>query len=173
MAALPAIFAASAVLGGIGAIQQGRQANAAAQSDANMAEYNAKMAEIQAGQTYAAAGVKEEQIRRQGRAAIGQQLASSAQAGAGLNADLLRESVYGIEDDAMAIRYDADLKAAGLRDTAAIQRSGAQVARDRGRKAVASSYLNAASSMLNAGTGYYGMQSKISAAKAGVSGKVT
>ena len=163
---------ASGVLGGIGAIQQGRQATAAAQSEANMAEYNAKMAEIQTGQTYAAAGVKEEQIRRQGRAAIGQQLASSAQAGAGLNADLLRESIYGIEDDAMAIRYDADLKAAGLRDAAAIQRSGAQVSRDRGRRAVTASYLNAASSMLGAGTSYYGTAAKINAAKTGVSGRV-
>lgn len=164
---------ASGVLGGIGAIQQGRQANAAAQSDANMAEYNAKMAEIQTGQAYAAAGVKEDQIRRQGRAAIGQQLAASAQAGAGLNADLLRESVYGIEDDAMAIRYDADLKAQGLKDTAFLQRSAASVARDRGKRAVTASYLNAASSMLGAGTSYYGTTAKINAAKSGVSGRAS
>ena len=57
MAALPMVLAvASAGIGAIGAIQQGRQASAAAQSEANMAEYNANMADIQAKQTYSAAG---------------------------------------------------------------------------------------------------------------------
>lgn len=162
---------ASGALGVVGAIQQGQQAKAAAQSEANMAEYNAKVAEIQARQAYAAAGVQEDEIRRRGRVALGNQIAASAEAGAGLNGDLLRESVYGIEADSMAIRYEGDLKAQGLKDTAALQRSAAVVARDRGSRAVTASYLNAGSSVLNAATSYYGTTSKIAAARAGVSGK--
>ena len=161
-------MAASAAISAIGAIQQGKQANAAAQSEANMAEYNAKMSEIQANQAYAAAGVQEDETRRRGRVAIGSQLASSAEAGAGLNGDLLRESVFGIESDSMAIRYEGDLKAQGLKDTAALQKSSAAVARDRGSRAITASYLNAGSSLLNAGTSYYGATTKIAAA-----GKVT
>ncbi len=145
----------SGILGFFSAIQQGRQANAAAQSEANMAEYNAKMAEIQARQTYAAAGVQEEEARRRGRAAVGLQLAASAEAGAGLNSDLLRESIYGIEGDAMAIRYDSELKAQGLRDTSALQRSAAVVARDRGKQAKTASYLNAAAALAKTGEQAY------------------
>lgn len=147
-----------------GSIQQGRQANAAAKSEANMAEYNAKMSEIQARQANAAAGVQEEDTRRRGRAIIGMQLASSAEAGAGLNGDLLRESVFGIEADSMAIRYEGDLKAQGLTDSAALQRSAAVVARDRGKQAVTGSYLNAAGSIANAGATYTGNQARIKAA---------
>jgi hypothetical protein len=145
----------SAALGAMGAIQQGEQANAAAQSEANMAEYNAKMNEIQARQAYAGAGRQEEEQRRRARAQIGQSLAASAEAGAGLNGDVLRTSVFDAESDALAIRYEGDLKAQGLKDSAALQKSAAVVARDRGKQAVKASYLNAASSVLNAGSGYY------------------
>jgi hypothetical protein len=158
------LLIASAVLGSVSAIRQGQQANAAAKSEANMAEYNAKMSEIQARQSYAAAGVQEDETRRRGRIAIGNQLASSAEAGAGLNGDLLRESVYGIESDSMAIRYEGDLKAQGLKDNAALQRSAAVVARDRGKQAVTGSYLNAASSIVNAGTSYYTAGSRVASA---------
>jgi hypothetical protein len=158
------LLIASAVLGAVSSIKQGQQADAAAKSEANMADYNAKMAEIQSRQAYAAAGVQEDETRRRGRIAVGNQLASSAEAGAGLNGDLLRESVYGIEADSMAIRYEGDLKAQGLKDTAALQRSAAVVARDRGKQAKTASYLNAASSIANAGNSYYSNQSRISAA---------
>lgn len=154
-AGIAGLSLASGALGVVGAIQQGQQASAAAKSEANMAEYNSKMAEIQARQAYAAAGVQEDEIRRRGRVALGNQIASSAEAGAGLNGDLLRESVYGIEADSMAIRYEGDLKAQGLKDTAALQASSAAVARDRGKRAVTASYLNAGSSVLNASTNYF------------------
>lgn len=163
-AGIAGLSLASGALGVVGAIQQGKQANAAAQSEANMAEYNSKMAEIQARQAYAAAGVQEDEIRRRGRVALGNQLASSAEAGAGLNGDLLRESVFGIESDAMAIRYEGDLKAQGLKDNAALQSSAAAVARDRGKRAVTASYLNAGASVLNSATSYYGATSKIASA---------
>ena len=91
VAGIAGLSIASGALGVVGAIQSGKQASAAAQSEANMADYNSKMSEIQARQAYAAAGVQEDETRRKGRAAVGMQLASSAEAGAGLNGDLLRE----------------------------------------------------------------------------------
>ena len=146
----------SAVFGAAGSIQQGRQANAAAQSQANMDEYNAKMSDIKATQVNAAAGRQEDQQRKQARAAIGMQLASSAEAGAGLNGDLLRQSVFDSESDTQAIRYEGQLKAQGLTDEATLARSAAVVNRDKGRQAINGSYLNAASSLLNAGAKSYG-----------------
>lgn len=145
----------SAVVGGVGSIQQGRQASAAAKSEANMADYNAKMADIQAKQAYSSAGEQEDLQRKRARAAVGKQLASSAEAGAGLNADLLRQSIYDSETDAMSIRYEGALKAQGMTDAAAMQRSKAVVARDRASSALTGGYLNAAGSILNAGTSYY------------------
>ena len=52
---------ASAAIGGIGAVQKGRQASAAAKSQANMDEYNATMAEFQARQANASAGRQEDE----------------------------------------------------------------------------------------------------------------
>ena len=153
--AAPYMAAGGAILGGISAIQGGRQASAAAQSEANMTEYNAKMADIQAKQAYSAAGQQEDLQRKRARAAIGNQIASSAEAGAGLNGDLLRQSIYDSETDALSIRYDGALKAQWLTDSASMQRSNAVVARDRASQATTGSYLNAAGSILNAGTSYY------------------
>ena len=158
-------FVGAAVVTAAGQIQSGRQANAAAQSEANMAEYNAKMADIQANQAYAAAGVQEEDLRKRARAAVGLQLAASAEAGAGLDANLLNESLMNVEEDSMAIRYEGNLKAQGLNDTALLQRSSAVVSRDRGRQAVSASYLSASSSLLSGAGQGYGNQARIAAAK--------
>ena len=153
--ALPFIAAASAAIGAVGAIQQGRQASAAAKSQANMDEYNATMAGFQATQANAAAGRQEDEQRQRARQTIGAQLAASAQAGAGLNTDLLRQSVYNMDADSSAIRYEGALKAQGLTDTASMARSSAAVNRDRARSATTAGYLNAAGSVLNAGMSYY------------------
>lgn len=151
----------SAVLGADSAISQGKQASAAAQSEANMAEYNAKMADIQAQQAYASAGTEEDLQRKRARAAVGNQIAASAEAGGGLNGDSLRQSLNDAETDALAIRYQGGLKAQGFTDQAAVSRSGAVVARDRASQARTGGYLNAAGSLLNAGTSYYKMSKGI------------
>lgn len=145
----------SAVLSGAGAIQQGRQADAAGQSQQNMAEYNAKKDEIRARQVNAGAGRQEDEQRRDMRERIGLQLASSAEAGAGLNGDLLRQSIFDGESDTQAIRYEGALKAQGLTDDAAMARASGAMARENGRQARSASYLNAATSLMNAGATYY------------------
>lgn len=145
----------SAVLGAAGQVQQGRQADAAGQSQQNMAEYNAKMDEVRARQVNAGAGRQEDEQRRKMRQVVGTQLASSAEAGAGLNGDLLRQSIFDGESDTQAIRYEGALKAQGLTSDAAMSRASGEMARENGRQARNASYLNAATSLMNAGSSYY------------------
>lgn len=165
MAAIPLAYlvAGSAAMSAVSAISSSRQQSAAAQSEANMAEYNAQMADIQAKQTYAMAGEQEDLQRKRARAAMGTSLAASAEAGGGLNSDSLRQSLYDAETDALAIRYDGALKANGYTSTAGLQRSSAVVSRDRASRAKTAGYLNAAGSVLNAGTSYYAATSKLNA----------
>lgn len=140
-----AIVAAS--IAAVGAISQGQQAKAAAQSESNAAEYNAKLADIRRRQTYAAASTQEDEQRRRARAAIGTQLATSAEAGAGLNEDLLRQSIYASEEDTAAIRYESALKAQGFESESALQRSAAFDARQQGKAAQRAGYLKAAGTL--------------------------
>lgn len=146
----------AAVVTALGAVQAGRQADAAAQSQANMDDYNAKMSDIKAKQANAAAGRQEDEQRKKARQAIGMQLASSAEAGAGLNGDLLRQSIFDSESDTQAIRYEGALKAQGLTDDAAIARSSAVINRDKGKQAINGSYLNAAGALMGGAAKAYG-----------------
>lgn len=147
------VFVGAAVVTAIGAVAQGRQQQAAAQSEANMQDYNAKVSEIQARQAQAAASNQQDEQRKRARQQIGLQLASSAEAGAGLNPDLLRQSIFDTEADTQAIRYEGNLRAQGLNEQADIGRSGAAASRSQGKAAVQGSYLSAAGSLLS---GYAG-----------------
>jgi hypothetical protein len=158
--ALAYAAAASAVIGVIGSIQQGNQAEAAAESQANMDEYNAKKADQQAEHANRMAGIKEDDQRRRLRAAVGNQIASSAEAGAGLNSDLIRQSLYDGEMDTAAIRYEGALQADGYSSSAAMSRSNAEISRRQGKSAVTASYLNAAGSLVGAASSYYGSKIK-------------
>ena len=157
MAAIPLIplLIASTAISAVGAIAQGQQAKSAAQAEANAADYNAKVGRARAIQANLTAGQQEDLQRQKARAAIGEQVASSASAGAGLNSDLLRQSIFNSESDALAIRYDGNLKAAGLNDQAALDTVSASNSRSRGSAAATGSYINAAGSLLNGATSYY------------------
>lgn len=152
--ALP-ILIASTAMSAVGAIQQGEAANDAAKANAQAMEYNAASDRARAVQASAMAGIKEDEQRRVGRSVVGEQLASSASAGAGLNSDLLRQSIFNVESDAGAIRYDGALKSAGLNDQAAMGMFEASNTRKKGESAQTAGYLNAAGSLLNAGTSYF------------------
>jgi hypothetical protein len=146
---------ASTAMSAIGSIQQGQTAKAAAYSQANAMEYNASADRARAVQTRQMAGVSEDAQRRNARATIGKQIAASSAAGAGLNSDLLRESIYNMEADTQSIRYEGELKAAGLNDQAAISMANASTTRSQGRAAETAGYMNAAGTLLNSGTSYY------------------
>ncbi len=141
-AAVPFMLGSAAV-GAIGSIQAGRQANAAAQSEALRMEQ-------QAGVTITDGMAQDEQQRRQARLMIGQQLAAGAEAGGGLNAEQLRQSVFDAELDSASIRYGVMSRASGLRDQARITRM-------QGKQAQRAGYLSAVGTLLQAGAMAYGM----------------
>lgn len=145
----------SGIITAIGAIQSGNQAKYAADSQANAMEYNAKVDEARARNASFVAGVTEDRQRQQARAVIGEQLATSAGAGAGLNVDLLRQSIFNQDSDTADIRYDGQLKAAGLNDQALLTRMNAQTTRVQGKSARTAGYMNAASSLLKSAEGAY------------------
>lgn len=149
------LMIASALFSAVGQIQQGRQADAAGKSEQNMQEFNAKMSEVRARQVNAAAGRQEDEQRRNMRSTIGLQLASSAEAGAGLNGDLLRQSIFDGESDTQAIRYEGALKSQGLAADAAMARAAGKMAREKGKQARNASYLNAATTLASAGKTYF------------------
>jgi len=157
--ALPLLIASTA-MSAVGAIQQGQAQKQAADASAQAMEYNAAVDRARAVQASSMASIKEDDQRRQGRAVIGAQLASSASAGAGMDSNLLRESIFNVESDAGAIRYEGQLKAAGLNDQAGMSMVSAQNERNRGKSAQTASYLNAAGSLLNGGNAYYAGKAK-------------
>lgn len=147
------LLAASAAVGAVGSIRSGNMQQAAADAEAQRMNAAADV-------TLRDATAQDEQFRMDARRRIGLQLAASAEAGAGLNADSLRESIYGVEMDSAAIRYGAMSRDQALRDQAGITRW-------QGRNAKTAGYLNAAASVLNAGSSYYGGRARIDAAKKG------
>ena len=155
MAAAPMMMIAAATVQAVGAIRQGNQAQAAADSEAAAMEYNAASARARAEQASRMAGIQEDEQRRKARSVIGMQLAGSAESGTGINGDLLRQSIFNMETDTGSIRYEGQLKAAGLNDQAALDMVSADNARIQGRQAMQAGYLNAAGSLLNAGSSYY------------------
>lgn len=152
---------AAAAIGTVSAISAGNQAEAAAESQANMDEYNARKAEQQAEHANRMAGIKEDEQRRRARAAVGSQIAASSAAGAGLNADLLRQSIYDSESDTAAIRYEGALSADGYESQAAINRSNAEMSRTQGRAASTAGYLNAAGAIASGASAYYGAKARL------------
>lgn len=147
---------ASAALGAFGAIKQGQQASAAEETAANMADYNSKVASMRAEQAGVETNAREDEQRRRARYTIGAQLAASGEAGAGLNEDLLRQSVYDAEADTTAIRYEGALKAAGYTDEIGLQRANAKQRRANAGEAMTSGYINAASALTGGAANYFG-----------------
>ncbi len=158
--AAPMMIAAAAVQA-VGAISQGNAAGDAADADARGMEYNAAGDRARATQAGRMASIQEDAQRRQARATIGEQLAGSAAAGAGVNSDLLRQSIFDSESDSRAIRYEGEIKRAGLNDQATMGMYNASNRRAQGDAARTSGYLNAAGSLLSAGSKYYGGGSKL------------
>ena len=148
---------AAAATQAAGALMSAGAQRASFDSQAGAAEWNARNAEVQAGQARYAAGQQEEMQRRKARETMGTALAAGGQAGIALEgsfADLFRQSLYDAEADAMAIRYRGELEAAGLNNQAAMERVNAANARSMGKQATRAGWLNAAGSLLNSGANY-------------------
>lgn len=113
-----AIGMISAGISAAGAIRQGNVAESAA-------EYNAQVAENNAEVVRAQGTLQQEAQRAKARALIGDQLAAVSSSGtsvSGSNLQLLGESLYNAELDALNIRYESELNARGLQSQATQER---------------------------------------------------
>jgi mannitol-specific phosphotransferase system IIBC component len=153
-AAIAAI--AAAAVGVASAVVSADQQRKAAHAEEDAARLNAEMDRENAKAETKAAGIREEEQRRHARAVIGRQVAASGEAGAGLNEGLLRQSVYDAETDSLNIRYEGQRTAAGLDNSATLSDLSGNAAKQRGKDARTSGYLNAASAVVGAGASYYG-----------------
>ncbi len=152
MMALPALFsstimsAVGATMGAFGSIYQGQTAKAEANAQANIADQNARTARLHAG-------VREDLIRRQNRAKLGEQRAAVAQSGFDPNTGSLLElqgdSAAAGEFDALTTRYEGALQALSFSTQAdSLRRSGKAAAR--------TGFLNAAGTLLGSSGSKYG-----------------
>ena len=148
---MEALIIASTAVSAIGAIQQGKSAQSAANANAANLEQNAGIERSQANQ-------REEAKRREARMVLGTQRAALAESGGGMGgsaADVMRQSSINAELDALTLRYEGDLRARGLE-------AEAQQERFAGKVAKRASYFNAASSILSGAAAYgaYGENKK-------------
>lgn len=136
----------SAGASAIGSIRSGNMAKAAADRESAMMQQEADKA-ITDGMA------EDERFRTNARQQIGLQLAASAEAGGGLNEDQLRQSVYDAELDSASIRYGVSNKARSMNDQATVNRW-------QGKQARTAGYLNAATTLMEAGgkVAGYGMK---------------
>lgn len=149
-AMLPFIQLAAGAVSAIGSIRQGNAANAAAQA-------NAQALKQRADAVRSATVGREEMQRAQARQVVGEQVAAGAESGgmlAGSNLDLLRQSMFNAEMDALNIRYQGLTEGTSLENEARLERF-------RGRQARTAGYLSAVGSILSGGAGYLNAGGKI------------
>lgn len=143
--------AVQGLTGAVGAISSGNYAKA-------MADRQAAQMDQAAAVEMSNAMSRDEAMRRQARMQQGNALAASAEAGAGLNTDALRQSIYDAEMDSATIRYEGAMRSNALKDQA-------YLARKEGSRARTAAYLNAASTLLNSGSNYMAGTQRMDLAK--------
>ncbi len=144
-----ALIAAAAVSAG-GALYQGEQQRKAASENADIAE-RAALAEKNA------AAYNEELHRERVRKILSTQRALYGKSGLDMSGSpllVMEDTAAQGELDALAIRYGGDVAAAK-------ERSIANLSRMQGSAAATSSYFSAGSTLLSAGSSYYGNQMKL------------
>jgi hypothetical protein len=130
----------------IGAIQQGQAARAAGDYNAAIAKQNARWAKQQAGE-------EERKFRIGARKELGRMRAGYAAAGVtleGTPTDVLEESAYTAELDALNIRHGGERRAMGFE-------SEAEIEKYKGKVGQRQAYASAAGTLLGAaGKGQFG-----------------
>lgn len=116
-----AAMVAAGTMKAVGSLVEGQSQAKAYKAEARMADANAQM-------TYDQTNQREEQVRRESRAALSDQAAAVAQSGTGFtgsNLDVMKQSAANAELDALNTRYQGSVtavsyknKAAGLRRAA-------------------------------------------------------
>ena len=175
-----AAFTTLAILGGIslgmqaiGQIRAGQAAGrageaqrAAAESGAELQEYNAQVAELQAKDALERGAEQESGFRMQVRGAVGAQRAGFAagniDVSSGSAVDVQADAAFLGELDALTIRTNAAREAWGFKVQASDLRQRAQIARREGvyleaagRTQAQAAYLGAAGTLLGGGASLY------------------
>jgi len=162
MAAIPIaglISGLGAVFGAYSSIQQGKAQSAQYKSQQQADLYNAKVQEQNAATIRQQASAREETQRRQARQILGEQRASLAQAGIGLEgsaADIYGQSAANAELDALNIRYEGELEAGGLLAQSKQSVFQSEVSGLNAKTAQRAGYTNAATGILSGATNLYG-----------------
>lgn len=115
-------------------------------------EYTAKQNEENAKQSMQQASTMEDEQRARARQVIGTQIAAQSQSGTQLNgsaADMLRQSLFNAEADAMQIRYEGKTRSQGMLSQATASRFTGKSARQQGT-------LNAVGSLMSGAAKAYG-----------------
>lgn len=136
-----AALAAGKGLSAVGDIRQGN-------ANANVSEYNAAVADQNAGIVLAQGAEQERRARIQASRAIGGEQAAYGASGVtseGSATDVLRNSAANAELNALTIRNSADIKATALKNEAALDHYRASNDRVAG-------YMNAASDLIGGGS---------------------
>lgn len=149
----------SAVVGGIGQIQQGQAQAAAARYQAQVGEMNAQLADRRARDALER-GQLEEQKKRQEAAAIrSRQVAAMSANGVdtsfGSPLETLIDTATMGELDALTIRTNANRESYDFKVDAVNKRAGAELARANARSAEAGGYLSALGTVLGGASNAY------------------
>lgn len=169
MAAFTALALAGLALGAYGQVKAGQQQKvageagaAASESQAQLAEYNAGISDLQAQDAVERGAQEENRYRTQIRAAIGSQrsgqAANNVDVGFGSSVDVQADAAFLGELDALTIRTNAAREAWGYKVQATDFRNRAKVARQTGvfqeaagRASATAGYLNAATTLAGGG----------------------
>lgn len=169
-----AIAAGSAGLGAIGSIMGANQQAAGYRQQADAAERNAQLSDIQARQAYDAGTQNELAQRRSAsqqqadvRAAVAE---SGVDPGSGSALLIQQQSARDMEMDALTTRYEALLQGSAYEQQAAQDRYTASTLRQSAKGARRAGYLGAATSILTSAAGY-GLGRWAPASKTGAAGR--
>lgn len=156
MAFVPAAFAWLGSSAGIATVAAASTAIAAGSAisqrntQKNMAEFNAKVADQSAEVERQQSGEKQNAMRRKIAQISGTQNAAIAQSGIGFGgsaADLMHQSSVNAELDVLNTKYESDLRARGFGTQALAERYS-------GRRAASAGYAEAAGSILSGASQY-------------------
>ncbi len=162
MAAPVTLMLISGATQAIGAIAAGNAQAAQHNAQAQAAAYNANIQRQQSSAVAQQTSAREDLQRRQARQIIGRQVAAGAESGVNITtgsaSDLLRQSLYDAEMDALNIRYEGEINRVGLLNQASLSDWEGRVAKKNSKTAQRAGYLNAAVSLTGAAAGAYGMR---------------
>jgi len=151
-----ALAVGGTIMNAVGQKKAGNAAGRAAESQAQQLEYNATVADLQAGDALARGAEDESSFRSQVRGLIGTQRTTLASTGVdvgfGSAADVQADAAYLGEIDARRLVANAQREAWGFRVQADDLRMGADVARQGGQAARTAGSWGAATSVVG-GTG--------------------